>query len=86
MDTRIEVTAADIAAALEGAALAAQVVEEGARTVAEITVAMRGSVRTVRRALHQLNAEGRLEVVQVIRRGLDGRSARVPAYRIKPVS
>lgn len=59
---------------------------EDARTVPEMSAESGVSVTRVRKALHLLNAQGRLNVHRVVRRALDGRAGTVAAYTIAPKS
>lgn len=52
-------------------------------TVVEMAEFMGCRVAVVRDTLQRLAKQGCLEVVKVRRRGIDGRRAQVPAYRLK---
>jgi hypothetical protein len=78
--TRIEITTADILAALETASNA----PEDARTMAEIKQETGVGEKRLRAALVAIREEGRLQVHHVVRRDLSGKSQKVPAYTISP--
>lgn len=77
----MKVTQDDLLDALRQA-LTTPVAGEGL-TGPELAQAMGCSISTARDALRGLQAEGRLEVVNVRRQRIDGRTMMVPAYRIK---
>lgn len=76
----MRVTEADLLEALQRA-MTKPVGE--APTVGELAVGTGQSVPTVRRALRDMQAAGRLEVLRVRRLALDGVERQVPGYRIK---
>jgi alkylated DNA nucleotide flippase Atl1 len=78
----MKITEAELFDALERAAHGDG--PEDARTMMEMARAAGVGERQTRRALHVLNAEGRLVVHRVIRTALDGRRAQVAAYTILP--
>lgn len=57
---------------------------EDARTVVELAAETKLTRKAVNVAMRRLDAEDRLTVHQVLRRGFDGRMRPVPAYTILP--
>lgn len=80
MSAKVAVTTDDLLDALR-AALGTPVDGEAA-TVQEMAEATGQTLGMIRKGLHQLHAAGRLTVVTVRRRSLDGRMQQVPGYRL----
>jgi ribosomal protein S25 len=76
---RIQVTEHDLLDALK----AALVKTGDGVTATEMTEAASIGLGVVRKFLHTLNKQGRLEVVRVRRTDLTGRNVLLPAYRLK---
>lgn len=81
----IQITESEILDAL--AASSATPAPKEYRTLTEIVKATKGVVgeRTVRKALQQYHADGRLVTMRVAHQGIDGRRSSIPAYAILPV-
>ena len=82
-DAGVTFTESDLLAALEAAMRAADDGPTDAFTVAELSRLTGVHATTVRRALGELKAAGRLQVVHVKRVRLDDRAVLTAAYRWK---
>lgn len=77
---RVDVTEADLLAALRDAATPHD--PDDARTVMELADAMGMTEKRARAQVAALIRAGRVECVRVTRTAMDGRAAKVPAYRL----
>ncbi len=79
----MDVTESELIEALQRALQASEQSDGGALTARELGELLGWGERKINRGLHILDKQGRLEVVYVTRRRLDGAMGHPSAYRIK---